>query len=187
MASMNEVLAALCDTSRSCPLKVKELAKGLEANPPTLSVQLHRLSKEGLVAKKGKKGGWFITKQGSQRLRVLTTPLKEVRQTAGISLREKLTGELNTAIYSTKGTTYGKFLEIGKQLGVPPGLVLLTADHLADLGDYANPQNVWLSLCDMEIIRWDMRKVWFYAWCSFMKIDVSQELRREIENSRERC
>lgn len=184
MPGKNEVLEALGDTSRSCPLKVKELAIGLEANPLTLSVQLHRLSKEGLVAKKGKKGGWFITNQGRQRLRVLTTPLKEVRQPAHKSLREKFMEELNTEIHRAEGTNYGKFLEIGKQVGVPPGLVPLTARYIWDLGNYANPQNLWRSLCDMEIIRWEMRKVWFHAWCYFMRIEVSQELRREIEDSR---
>ena len=71
MVYKDQVLKALTDTSRNCPLKVKELAEYLEANSLVISVQLNRLSKEKFVAKKEPRKGWFITKQGKRRQNVI--------------------------------------------------------------------------------------------------------------------
>ena len=90
-------------------------------------------------------------------------------------------GGLDAAIQSSLATNYGKFLEIGKVVGVPPNLVLLTTEHLWRSGDYTNPEVVWRALCEM-VIPPKLAKVWFYGWCSFMGKYIPQQLRDEIEN-----
>ena len=182
MATKDELLEALQRTTRSCPLKARDLSGLLKAVPGSLSVQLHRLSKEGFVAKKGQRSGWFITKKGRKRLQMLTQPLEGVSRSREPTFKMKYAAELEDEIQKNEGTNYGKFLEIGKQAEVPPNFVLLTAYYVWALGDYRDLTWIWHGLGGMNIRR-DLRKVWFYGWCAFLGKRIPQELLDEVERA----
>ncbi len=180
MVHKDQLLKSLTDTSRNCPLKVKELAEYLEASSPVISVQLNRLSKEKFVAKKEPRKGWFITKQGKRRLQMLDDLFN-----APVQLREKpfrmtYATELEEAIRIAGGLDRGRFLEIGKAVGVPPNFVLLTADYVWNMGCYMEPARMWHALVQTGI-RWDLRKFWFYAWFAHLRKNVPQDIRSEID------
>ena len=130
MATKDELLKALQRTTRSCPLKARDLSGLLKADPSSLSVQLHRLSKEGSVAKKGQRSGWFITKRGRKRLQMLSEPSEEFSRSREKAFKMRYTAELEDEIQRSESTNYGKFLEIGKLAGVPPNFVLLSAEYV---------------------------------------------------------
>lgn len=182
MATKDEILEALQCSTRSCPLKAKDLSGLLKAVSGSLSVQLHRLSKEGFVAKKGQRSGWFITKKGRKRLQMLPQPSEEFSRSREKTFKMKYTAELEDAIQRRESTNYGKFLEIGKLVGVPPNFVLLTAEYVWSLGDFRDPAWIWRALGEMNIKR-DLRKVWFYSWCAFLRKRMPQELLDEVERS----
>ena len=179
MVSKDDVLGTLADTDRNCPLRVRELARRVGGNSGVVSVQLQRLSKEGLVAKKGEKGGWFITGQGKRRLKLLFDPAKQPRKLREKLFRLEYARELDARIENEEGTNYGKFLEIGKLLGVAPNRILLTAEYVWS-GDYRDLGWIWRALGDMDI-KENLRRVWFYSWAAFLKKSIPQELLEEIE------
>jgi len=180
MVYKDQVLKALTDTSRNCPLKVKELAEYLEANSLVISVQLNRLSKEKFVAKKEPRKGWFITKQGKRRLQMLDDLFNASIQSRGKAFRMKYAAELEEAIRSAEGLDRGKFLEIGKAIGVPPNFVLLIADYVWNMDCYMEPARMWHALVQMGI-RWDLRKLWFYAWFAHLRKNIPQDIRSKID------
>ena len=110
MASRNEVLRALTNTTWNHPLKVREIVGILKADAGVVSVQLNRLSKQGLVSKRGEKGGWYISRRGKQRLQLLAGPSTENIRSREEGSKAKLARELAEAIRSNKGMDYGKFL-----------------------------------------------------------------------------
>jgi DNA-binding transcriptional ArsR family regulator len=181
MVQKNEVLEALRDTSRYHPLKVKGIAQRLGADPLTLSVQLHRLSKEGLVAKSGQKGGWFIIQKGKERLRMLSKSSTETAPSKDTAFLRKYAAELDAEIQRSRSTDYGKFLELGKVMQVPPNLVQVTTEHVWNSGDYTDPELVWRALTEM-VIPPILRKPWFYSWFSFLRRSIPQQLSDEIDS-----
>jgi DNA-binding MarR family transcriptional regulator len=182
MATKDELLKALQRTTRSCPLKAGDLSGLLKAVPGSLSVQLHRLSKEGFVAKKGQRSGWFITKKGRKRLQMLAQPVELSDRSREQSFKRKYAAQLEDEIRRSEGTDYGKFLEYGKLAEVPPGFVLLTAEYVWNLGDYRDLTWVWHALGDMRIRR-DLRKPWFYGWRAHLGKPIPKELVDEIERA----
>jgi DNA-binding transcriptional regulator YhcF (GntR family) len=182
MVHKDQVLKALTDTSRNCPLKVKELAEYLEASPLVISVQLNRLSKEKFVAKKEPRRGWFITKQGKRKLQMLGDLFNASIQSKGKAFRTKYAAELEEAIRNAEGLDRGKFLEIGKAIGVPPNLVLLTTDYIWNMGCYMEPARMWHDLAPIDL-RWDLRRFWFYAWFAHLRRKIPEDIRSEIDGS----
>lgn len=180
MATKDEILEALQFSTRSCPLKARDLSGLLKAVPGSLSVQLHRLSKEGFVAKKGQRSGWFITKKGRKRLQMLPQPLEGFSRSREQTFKMKYAAELEDEIQRSESTNYGKFLEIGKLAGVPPNFVLLSAEYVWALGDCRDLAWIWRALGEIHIRR-DLRKVWFYSWRAFLRKSIPQELLDEAE------
>ncbi len=180
MVYKDQVLKALTITSRNCPLKVKELAEYLDANSLVISVQLNRLSKEKFVVKKEPRKGWFITKQGKRRLQMLDDLFNASVQSRGKPFGMKYAAELEEAIRSAEGLDRGKFLEIGKGIGVPPNFVLLATDYVWGMDCYTEPARMWHALAQMGI-RQDLRRFWVYAWFAHLRKNIPPDIRSEID------
>jgi hypothetical protein len=164
MVQKNEVLEALRDTSRYHPLKVKGIAQRLGADPLTLSVQLHRL-----------------IQKGKERLRMLSKSSTETAPSKDTAFLRKYAAELDAEIQRSRSTDYGKFLELGKVMQVPPNLVQVTTEHVWNSGDYTDPELVWRALTEM-VIPPILRKPWFYSWFSFLRRSIPQQLSDEIDS-----
>jgi len=182
MVTKNQVLQALLSTSGRCPLKVKELTENVVANPQVLSVLLHRLSKEKLVAKKDIKRGWYITKQGKQKLQLLSDLYDKSLESRGRAFRMKYTQELEEAIRRAEGTDYGKFLELGKVAEVPPNLVLLVTDSVWNFGNFEDPKRLWNTFREFGL-KINLARFWLVAWFSHLRKRIPGELHEEIFGS----
>jgi hypothetical protein len=182
MVTKNQVLQALLTTSSRCPLKVKELTENVVASPQVLSVLLHRLSKEKLVAKKDIKRGWYITKQGKQKLQLLSDLYDKSLESRGRAFRMKHVEELEEAIRRAEGTDRGKFLELGKVAGVPPNLVLLVTDSVWNFDNFEDPKRLWNTFRQFGL-RIDLARFWLAAWFSHLGKRITGELHEEIFGS----
>jgi hypothetical protein len=180
MATKDEVLKALQATTRGCPLKPRDLSGLLNAKPVCLSVQLHRLSKEGFVAKKGDKNGWFITRNGKKRLEMLTQSVGVSAVPRKQTFYEKYAKELDAQIEENQDTNYGKFLEYGKMVNVRPNIVLLVAGQVWSMGDGTNLTLVWRTLGQGGMRR-ELQKLWFHTWRAFLRKPVPRDLIRELK------
>lgn len=182
MVTKNQVLQALLNTSSKCALKVREITENVVASPQVLSVLLHRLSKEKLVAKKDIKRGWYITKQGKQKLQLLSDLYDKSMESRGRAFRMKYAQELEEAIQGTEGTDYGKFLELGKVAGVPPNLVLLVTNAVWNFDNFEDPQSLWNTFRKFGL-RIDLARFWLVAWFSHLRKRIPRELDEEISGS----
>jgi hypothetical protein len=93
----------------------------------------------------------------------------------------KYAAELDAEIQRSRSTDYGKFLELGKVMQVPPNLVKVTTEHVWNSGDYTDPELVWRALTEM-VIPPIPRKRWFYSWFSCLGKHISQQLQDKIDN-----
>lgn len=182
MVTKNQVLQALLNTSSKCALKVREITENVVASPQVLSVLLHRLSKEKLVAKKDIKRGWYITKQGKQKLQLLSDLYDKSMESRGRAFRMKYAQELEETIQGTEGTDYGKFLELGKVAGVPPNLVLLVTNTVWNFDNFEDPQSLWNTFRKFGL-RIDLARFWLVAWFSHLRKRIPRELDEEISGS----
>lgn len=182
MVTKNQVLQALLNTSSKCALKVREITENVVASPQVLSVLLHRLSKEKLVAKKDIKRGWYITKQGKQKLQLLSDLYDKSMESRGRAFRMKYAQELEEAIRRTEGTDYGKFLELGKVAGVPPNLVLLVTNTVWNFDNFEDPKSLWNTFRKFGL-RIDLARFWLVAWFSHLRKRIPRELDEEIFGS----
>jgi DNA-binding HxlR family transcriptional regulator len=174
MANKQQILRALEPTERRLPVKPGELARqlGADENPKVLSVQLHRLAKEGFIKKKGSKSGWFITDLGKLRLRMYREQAKrkkppEEKEPAG--RQSKWAKELDQEIERNRSSNYGAFLEKGRSAArvckQSSHLVLDTAKYviMATNGKLEDLQRVKEAL-DQYALPPAFKKVWYSSW-----------------------
>lgn len=178
MANKQQILQALEPTERRLPVKPGELARqlGADENPKVLSVQLHRLAKEGFIEKKGSKSGWFITDLGILQLRMYRGQAKrkklpEEKEPAG--RQSKWAKELDQKIESNRSSSYGAFLEKGRGAArtckQPSRLVLDTAEYvmMATNDNLEDLQRVEEAL-DQYALPPRFKKMWYSSWGAYV-------------------
>jgi DNA-binding HxlR family transcriptional regulator len=190
MANKQQILQALEPTEQRLPFKPGELARqlGADENPKVLSVQLHRLAKEGFVEKKGIKSGWFITDLGKLRLSIYREQAnrkkpQEEKEPAG--RQSKWAKELDQEIETNISTEYGEFLKKGRGAArvckLSSQLVLDTAKYivLATDGNLKDLQRIKKAL-DQYVLPPRFKNMWYSSWCTFiMGPEYSKMLARQ--------
>lgn len=179
MAGSDELLQALFESTKNRPLKVRELAQYLPTDPPVVSVQLQRLAKDGLVAKVGERGGWYITRKGRKVHRQREFLYSKAIETGGRLFRKKYATILDQEIERYEGLDYGEFLRLGKQAGVPPNLVKFHSEIIWSMEVYLDPALLWRALKRTGLRRDDI-VLWFLSWLSLQRIATPKDIDAEL-------
>jgi len=175
VANKQQILHALQQTEQRLPVKTGELAKQLGAgeNPKVLSVQLHRLAKEGFVKKKGNKSGWYITELGLLRLRIYRGQAKRKKlpaQRETAVRKNEFAKELDQEIEKNRDFIYGGFLKKGKGAATvskeSSRLVLNTAEYVRSVVSNLEDIPRVKEALDQFYLPKQFKQVWLDLWGS---------------------